>query len=121
MCTDFILQCREFCDHFEKAFEFSQNGELLCNRQNRAAAVEIMDNNPRIRFFIELVTGASGVEFEFVEPNEGEAEQAKNNVILTQLFGMLYTFYCRMCQTDDGRQPKLRVLFAEKWQDINLW
>lgn len=107
MCTDFILQCREFCDHFENAFEFSQNGDLLCNRQNREAAVKLMDN-PRVRFFIELVTGASGVELKFIEPNEGEAEQAnaKNNVTLTQWYGLLYTFYCRMCQAD-GRQPKL--------------
>lgn len=101
----FRLQCGDFCDIFEDAFQFSPDGDLLCDRVNRAAA-EMLTSNPRVRFLIELVTGVSVDKVEFVEPTEGEAEHAnaENNVILTRCYGLLYTFYCRMCQADRRQQ-----------------
>lgn len=102
----FRLQCGDFCDRFEDAFQFSPDGDLLCDRVNRAAA-EMLTSDPRVRFLIELVTGVSVDKVEFVEPTEGEAEQAnaENNVILARCYGLLYTFYCRMCQA--GRRQQM--------------
>ena len=116
MCTDpdhidaFRLQCRNFCDTFEDAFHFSPNGDLLCDEVNRAAAEELT-RTPQVRFLIELVTGVFVEECKFVEPDEGEPElaNAKNNKKLIQCYGVLYTFYRRMCQAD-GRLPKLKAL-----------
>ena len=105
----FRLQCRNFCDTFEDAFHFSPNGDLLCDEVNRAAAEELT-STPRVRFLIELVTGVFVEECKFVEPDEGEPElaNAKNNKKLIQCYGVLYTFYRRMCQAD-GRLPKLKA------------
>ena len=126
MCTKepeqidvFRLQCRNFCDRFEDAFQFSPNGDLLFNMVNRVA-VEELTNTPQIRFLIELVTGVFVDRFEFVETIEGDTELAKkelnktNNSILTQYYGVLYTFYRRMCQADK-REPKSRPPQTSPW------
>ena len=121
MCTDpehidaFRLQCRDFCETFEDAFHFSPNGDLLCDERNRTAA-EKLTSTPQVRFLIELVTGVFVEECKFAEPNEGddtELANANNNKKLIQCYGVLYTFYRRMCQAD-GRMPKLTAFTGGK-------
>ena len=95
---DFRLQCRDFCDRFEDAFQFSPQGDLLCNKENCAAAEELT-HRPQVRFLIELVTGVSIDQFESIE-GEGKVAEAYNNKKLAQCYGVLHTFYLRMCQAD---------------------